>query len=485
MAQTMQNKPLAKKETAPAVKVNDLRAPKMATQAKSSPATAAKSQAKSVSQVQAFKTAIAAKNSPKVLSSAKSMTDAERKSVAENSTTMNALLAMKTDYYVKASMDLLYTHVNDDAVMQSFVEKRYGVKLGSKTIRGTIFKLLCCTSDTEQAWTVNGARHLYYSLGLLPPSHVDKVCSITTMNTSSGGGGVALDWTGSYNVNYTDSNTKAIAGNGYCESKNDYKYSLNSLDCTMVHELGHIVDIGKKYSGRADFRAISDWKAEGNSSQNIATMIESYAVTPFPEGLTKEEKDIAREGAKLLVKKRVVGDSNGKPIEKNILPTVQKAYQNLGKRGGKEATILDKAVDWFKGNTDNNGYRGAAELTKVLLNSTVYKHIAPSFTYYYTVADGKRYQYMPWYKGARNDMKRQIHEGYEGRGWYSFSNDAWKQKISMYQFRDPGEEFAELYASYHVANPKGSKTSAAHKEWFERMGLHRDKPATSGRGGKF
>ena len=48
-----------------------------------------------------------------------------------------------------------------------------------------------------------------------------------------------------------------------------------------------------------------------------------------------------------------------------------------------------------------------------------------------------------------------------------------------------GEEFAELYASYHVANPKGSKTSAAHKEWFERMGLHRDKPATSGRGGKF
>lgn len=263
MAQTMQNKPLAKKETAPAVKVNDLRAPKMATQAKSSPATAAKSQAKSVSQVQAFKTAIAAKNSPKVLSSAKSMTDAERKSVAENSTTMNALLAMKTDYYVKASMDLLYTHVNDDAVMQSFVEKRYGVKLGSKTIRGTIFKLLCCTSDTEQAWTVNGARHLYYSLGLLPPSHVDKVCSITTMNTSSGGGGVALDWTGSYNVNYTDSNTKAIAGNGYCESKNDYKYSLNSLDCTMVHELGHIVDIGKKYSGRADFRAISDWKAEG------------------------------------------------------------------------------------------------------------------------------------------------------------------------------------------------------------------------------
>ena len=34
MAQTMQNKPLAKKETAPAVKVNDLRAPKMATQAR-------------------------------------------------------------------------------------------------------------------------------------------------------------------------------------------------------------------------------------------------------------------------------------------------------------------------------------------------------------------------------------------------------------------------------------------------------------------
>ena len=34
------------------------------------------------------------------------------------------------------------------------------------------------------------------------------------------------------------------------------------------------------------------------------------------------------------------------------------------------------------------------------------------------------------------------------------------------------EEFAELYASYHVADTKGSHTPDRHKKWFEAQGLH-------------
>ncbi len=492
MDQALQNKVPAKKtDAAPTAKTNSLQNAKTqsaaAAQTGKTAAAAERSQEQTASPAEQLGAATASKNSAEILSALRRMTSEERKAVAGKTDLMSNLAALNADDNLKASMDLLYEHIGDDAVMQTFVEKRYGVKLGTKTLRGKIFKLLCCTTDKEQAWTANGARHLYYSLGLLPQSHVSKVSAITTMNTQNGGGGVALGWTGSYNVNYTDSNTSAIAGRGYCDTKQDYKYDLNSLDCTMVHELGHIVDVGQKYSKRDDFRAISDWKSEGKSAQNIAAAIESYAANPYPEGLTAEEKEIAREGAKLLVKNRVVGDSNGNPIEENILPRVQKAYGNLGKRSGKTPSFLGKAFDMLKGNRDSNDYRGAAELTKVLMNSTVYKHIARSFTYYYAASDGNRHQYMPWYKGARSDMHRQIHEGYEGRGWYSFSNAAWAQKISMYQFRDPGEEFAELYASYHVASPKGSKTSAAHKEWFERMGLHQDAPAktSSGKGGKF
>lgn len=427
--------------------------------------------------------AIVSNDAAKALSLLQDMTTDERRLAARDETRMQNLAKLKADDDVKACMDLLYEYVNDETALQTFVEKRYGVKLSSKTVRGTLFKWLCLREDEEQSWTVNGARHVYYCLGLLPKGHVDKICSITTMDTKEGGGGVALGETGSCNINYTDSNTNAIAGRGYCESEEDYKYSLNSLDCTIVHEIGHIVDTGKKYSSRKDFRAISDWKYEGKSSKKIVEAIESYAAAPYPDTLTQEEKEIAHEGAKLLVENRVVGTTEGDPIPQKIYPYVRKAYQNLGKRGGKEAKILDKAIDWVKGNRDNNDYRNAAELTKALIDSTVYKHIARSFTYSYNVSEDEKRQYMPWYKGARNDMHRQIHEGYEGRGWYSFANAAWHQKISMYQFRDPGEEFAELYASYHVAKPKGSKTSEAHKVWFESMGLHNGTPQNKGGGG--
>ena len=429
--------------------------------------------------------AIVSNDAAKALSLLQDMTTDERRLAASHKKRMQTLAKLEADDDVKACMDLLYEYVNDATVLQTFVEKRYGVKLSSETVRGTLFRLLCLGNMEDKEWTVNGARHVYYSLGLLPKGHVDKICSIMTLDTEGSVCGASRGDMGCCFVNYDDSNTEQETGSGCCDS-GDYMYSLNALDTTIVHEIGHIVDTGKKYSGRKDFRAISDWKSEGKSPTKIVEAIESYAATPYPDTLTKEEIDIAHEGAKLLVENRVVGTTKGEPIPEKILPVVQKAYQNLGKRGGKEAKILDKAIDWVKGNRDDNDYRDASELTTALIDSTVYKHIARSFTYSYETSNGKKTTYLPCYIGANDEMRRQIHEGYEGRGWYSFANAAWQKKISKYQFRDPGEEFAELYAAYHVANPKGSKTSDAHNEWFERMGLHKTTPQkVQGRSGKF
>ena len=72
----------------------------------------------------------------------------------------------------------------------------------------------------------------------------------------------------------------------------------------------------------------------------------------------------------------------------------------------------------------------------------------------------------------------QYHEAYATRGWWSYptASRTGGSKFSIYQFRDPGEEFSELYATYHCASPKGSTTPAAFKTWFEANNLHADPP---------
>lgn len=410
--------------------------------------------------------AITAKDGAAALSAIEGATEAELVSLGSNTELMLNLAKGLSGTNRDKCMDALYHHVVSAEAMTEFVQVKYGVKVGAGTLKGKIFKF--SYMDQEAKWTANGLKHLYYSLALLPKSHVDKVSSITTENSTDGSGGFAVWSLGCYNVNYTDANTARKAGRGYCESEADYKYSLNSLNCTMVHELGHIVDAGKKYSKRADFRKISGWKEEGNNAKKVASAIEEQIDTPFGEKLEGEELEIAREGAKQLIKNRVTSYDTAK-----IYAQVKKAYENRGKRLNPETekhSWAKKALNWVTGKKDKGSYRKYHDLKTVLANSQVYRHIINSFA---DAGEG-----MPWYRGLRPYMKgRQIHEGYENRGWFSFNNSAWSQKISMYQFRDPGEEFAELYASYHVARPKGSLTSADHKAWFEGVGLHTDDPS--------
>ncbi|MCL2326271.1 MAG: hypothetical protein FWC40_07260, partial [Proteobacteria bacterium] len=243
----------------------------------------------------------------------------------------------------------------------------------------------------------------------------------------------------------------------------DYKYDLPTLDTTIVHELAHIVDTGQKYSARSDFRKISDWKDEGKDSAKLVKKIESYAATPYAAALSNEEKTVATKGAQRLIDNDVVKIDD-------ISDEVSKAYDELNKdKDGSDPqkrNIFQAAWDAVT-SKPKDGCRSAEDLTTVLKGSTVYQHIIRSR------AISKP---LPCYGGLRPDMNRQMHQGYENGVWYSYANKAYEQKISMYQFRDPGEEFAELYATYHCAAPKGSKTSDVHKQWFHKVNLHRDEP---------
>ena len=49
-------------------------------------------------------------------------------------------------------------------------------------------------------------------------------------------------------------------------------------------------------------------------------------------------------------------------------------------------------------------------------------------------------------------------------------------KISNYQFSNPAEEFAELYASYMATDEATRKTPEGHKKWFEENVLTEKPP---------
>jgi len=412
--------------------------------------------------------------------------EADLKAIATNSMLMMSLMGTLSGYMLDCCLDKLYEHVTNIAILNECILRRFNVNMGAKSEQGRKFEEHVLLEDVKddkgnvvrddkgkpvrrnlgKQWTVVGAKRVYKRLMLLPASHVAMVNDITTKNTTDGNSGTAIAEYGVFNVDYTDSNPDMNSA-GYCEGPSDYKYDLPALDANIVHEIGHIVDTGQKYSKRPDFRRISDWKDEGKNSAKLVKTIENYADTPYAAELTSEEKDIARKWAQRLIDNDITDKKKETEVDKQIGDVIGDVYEDLKKNDdGKdpdEGNLVQRAWSSIAG----KGYRSLADLTRVLKNSKVYTHILRSRPESKT---------LPFYGGLQAGMSRQIHQSYKDGVWFSYANAAYAQKISTYQFREPGEEFAELYASYHVAQPKGSKTSDAHKAWFHKMNLHTDDP---------
>ncbi|MCL2325034.1 MAG: hypothetical protein FWC40_00815 [Proteobacteria bacterium] len=378
------------------------------------------------------------------------------KAIATNTTMMNDLLAKPSSDELNVCLDRLYEHVTDVGVLKKCIKARFGVDLvgtaevdaSTNTVNGTITNATevnqFISNKTVVEWGPNGVKGVYRSLLLLPPSHWPQINGITTTNTTTGTGGSANKNSGCLKVDYQEAAPKKlVSSTSYCD-KGDAQHKLSLLDTTVVHEIGHVIDKGDRYSGDPVFRAISGWEnkgmADNANAPALRTAIEGCAQVAYPTLLTGE-RGIVEKGAELLIENKSADPGD-------IQTQLDQAYSDLTKDPAGQTGSFRSSGDL------------ATELTN---NCTVYNHILRSWA-----------NKSPWMRGKRSDMNRQIHQGYNNDVWYSFNNAAYDKKISKYQLRDPGEEFAELYATYHVAKPKGKGLKQDHINWIIANDLHKD-----------
>ena len=354
-------------------------------------------------------------------------------------------------------LDVFEPYIEDVDTLKLFIKGRFNVTMGKDNTQNCLDYTSRLEKPSQnytvQPWTIEALHRAYHNLEKLPAWQVALVNNITTCNTTNGNGGVAYWGYGCYNVNYTDDPNQdgdigtQDAADGYvCSTEDYYRRGLCAFDMTFTHELGHIVDHGGTFSTLPDFMAISGWVNEGNDPQHVTTRILSEIDgDPFQTTLNDDEIKVATDAAVMMVQDQA-NSTNVNIVE----PYINDAADKLATK-------------------DN--LRDLNLLSQILVCSRAYYTIARSFQVSNDFGFG-----LPCYNEPRRSikMKHYVHEGYTGRGFYSYDSAARSFKISDYQYRDPGEEFAELYAAYHVSN--GQNVGDKHKAWFEKMGLHKNDP---------
>ncbi len=408
----------------------------------------------------------------------------ELKAIASDEDRVRKISKLSNKSIRNACLDKLYKYVpnSNSPLLGDLINARFGVPIGSdRAILPSVKKFIQDSipkDKKEETWTTDGLKHVYATYMLLPQADLDLIKAMFTYDTA-GSGGAAWGSYGIYYVNYNKNNTDEKESWQHIEQNaaiEDTRKDLTLLDMTTAHELGHIVDAqapGKPYSDRFDsngnpeqgsFLAYSGWKRHPKSDPDkLINDIEKNITDPIPKNLTDEEAKVAPALIHTAAKWMITGIV---PI-RDIKDDAQRNQMLAALQSNALAqTFLDAGYQSTT-NADGSFTFDAATMTtfQKLFDSNLLKHISRGFA-----------EKSPWYNGELFPElpERQIHESYTwSQYWYSFSNKAWNDgKISRYQYRDPGEEFAEMYASYFVSG-NGSKMPANLKKWFEAVGLNK------------
>lgn len=301
--------------------------------------------------------------------------------------------------------------------MKLLFEARFGVQVSTGSDKAAK-KRLKDQAVKEKEFDAPGLRRIYEAFKVLPPSQAEA--GLLTMMTRHREGaedtsGFAFNADPHLSLEYKKGSTEAAESGDYTH-EGDVMRGMNMLDTTAVHELGHKVDTGEKYSGKASFKKLAGWKVHARG-QALVRDLQAALSEPLGDvsGLSRDDKALLVRGAEHASMNR----------RKNVADAYQdlmEAYADLGKHEEPE-----------KGDS----HQDIIDLWEHAGRTQLFRHVIA----------GHEDSGVWWREPFGYLTSRQYHEAYSWEsGWWSYENTAGEKKLSIYRvgLRFPGWTFASV-----------------------------------------
>ena len=303
------------------------------------------------------------------------------------------------------------------AVLKSIMAIRFDMKVGGALTAGA-------AGETAIEWEPLGLRKMYKVLEALPPAHVAQNAALVSMGRYQGSGVSGYYWKNEAAIGYdvaglSNTQTSETAG------VKDPLHGVNRFDKVVRHEVGHAVDQQTNWSGtHAKEARFGGWTDYANSW--------SKAFNDMWAASTGGIKDLRKNRQAELagIFKWVM--ANQAPDQLNTKIT---------------------ALAWWP--------RASQNTIDKITGDPIYKALRSAMR-------------DPWYshENGGEPIDGYIYQrSYTSPQWTRYQASARARKVSQYQFRAPGEWFAEAYAAYYEPNRvKGALLQARDptaKKWFE------------------
>jgi hypothetical protein len=304
--------------------------------------------------------------------------------------------------------------------LQRWVALRFNLTVGAST------------DDNGEAWDKPGLRRCWDVLQMLPPAHVENnsdLASLTRYRSGDIEGWASDDGEAAIGYDETNDIDNTLETGSFTDAGDPLRGS-NMFDATVRHEIGHRVDSqvgGPAYCATDAGGAWLTWDGSDGMAERLVTAsggnISSWA-------------DADQKTAIIECLQGVIDDR--KPAEINArlaaLPFCANHASDAAHLTNLDNIKADDAVRALRVSFSDAGPWGTPT-GGVLLGDRIYQ------------------------------------ESYDWPQWVSYKHEARTRKVSTYQFRAPGEWFAEAYAAYY--QPPGAKGAllaardAATKAWFD------------------